>query len=197
MKKIKNGDIIRIPLSKEMGFGYAKYIDLLSVDPETRYPSLIRVYNFRNMGEDIDVKQFNNTDLLLSPILIAGAEPAIRKKVWKVIGNLPVTTEEEEIPDYKYIDESKHYFFVKKADISKKIKSSFENTKHLEPIGAVGAQLIGTKIAMALLKDEGKDVESFFQLKNYYEQVFFEQLSDCPPYYKQPEFMRGKAVTTA
>jgi hypothetical protein len=53
---------------------------------------------------------------------------------------------------------------------------------------------VGTKIAMALLQDEGKRIEDYFKLNEYFEKQYYEEVTTIPAYYKQPESMRGKAI---
>ena len=197
--KIKNGDIVQVPLPNDLGFAYAKYIDLLEINPNNKYPSLIRVYNVRELDSNFLIDNLANKELILSPLLIAGIAPTISKGIWKILGNVSVTEEEKVIPHYKTsklpprIKEDDWYYVID-ADISKKIKSSYDNVKHLENIGATGSALVGTKIAMALIKDEGKKIEDYFELKEFFEKSYYEDISEIAAYYKQPEKNRGKAL---
>jgi hypothetical protein len=137
--------------------------------------------------------------LILCPLLIAGISPAISKKVgWEFIQNIPVEDYEIDIPHYKRPEPDeenvKEWYYLINADISKKVKSSYEKVKHLETIGAIGSELVGTKIAMALLQDEGKNIKEYFKLEEYFEKEFYKQVTSITPYYKLPENMKGKAL---
>lgn len=196
--KLKSGDILQIPLPNGLGFAYAKCINLLELDPDSSYPTLIRVYNYRSNIPEVDTHELISRDLILSPLLIAGILPAIKSGQWKVIDNVPVNDEEKRIPHYKKPepDEAnvKDWYYLIDADIAKKVKAEYESIKHLETIGATGSELVGTKIAMALLRDEGKNIADFFELNEYFEKAYYEQVKQIPAYYKQPETMRGKAI---
>jgi len=194
----KNGDLFQISLPNELGFAYIKCINLLELDSNAQYPILIRIYNYRSLDANVHPEKFINKELILCPLLIAGIIPAIKRGTWKSIGNIPIGKEDAIIPHYKRPEPNeenpKEWFYLIDADISKKVKSTYEYVKHLETIGSTGSELVGTKIAMALLRDEGKKIEDYFKLEEYYEKVYYDQVIKIPAYYKQPEFMRGRAL---
>jgi hypothetical protein len=196
-RKVKSGDILQIPLPNELGFAYAKLINLLEIDTNARYPTLINIYNYRSEGLDLPVEDIVGMDLILCPLLVAGILPAINKWGWKVIGNVKPKDVDLQIPDYKLGEPEENpnnWYYLKDADISKKIKSQYGKVKHLETIGAKGSELINTKIAMALLRNEGKNLEEYFKLEQYFEKKYYQEVMDIEPYYKQPIEIRGKAI---
>lgn len=65
-KKFKNGDILQIILPNDLGFAYAMRIDLLQIDPNTRYPTLIKIYNYRSLNADESLDRLLDKE----PILI-------------------------------------------------------------------------------------------------------------------------------
>jgi hypothetical protein len=196
--KVKSGDILQIQLPKDLGFGYAKCINLLEFNKEAQYPILIRIYNYRSFVPSEPLQSIVSKDLILCPLLIAGIVPTLSKGNWKIVGVDPVKDEDKIIPHYKRAEPDemnpKAWYYLVDADISKKISSSYENVKHLETIGAVGSELVGTKIAMALLQDEGKNIKDYFSLEEYYEKEFYRQVTTIPVYSKQPKDIRGKAL---
>jgi len=198
MTKFKSGDIFQIPLPNELGFCYAMGIILIEINPNARYPVLIRVYNYRSLNPENSIERFTDMELILSPLLIAGIIPMLTKKKWKILGNLPLRENDKIIPHYKRPEpdevRAKDWFYLIDADISKKIKSTYENVKHLETIGAIGGELVNTKIAMALLIDENKKIENYFKLEEYYEKDFLMEVNSIPAYYKLPDSMQGKAL---
>jgi hypothetical protein len=99
--KLRTGDIFQITLPKSMGFAYAKYIDLLEINPHYQYPSLVRVLNFRTTERTVGLTELQNQELLFSPLLVAGILTSIKEGQWKIIGNLPVADDEKKIPHYK------------------------------------------------------------------------------------------------
>jgi hypothetical protein len=107
------------------------------------------------------------------------------------------------VPHYKYFDSSpllinessEQWYYIVNADISLKIKTEYSKVKHLETIGATGASLVATKIAMSLFKDENKKNDDYFALNEFYEKVYFEQVMTIPAYYRQPKNIQGKVLS--
>jgi hypothetical protein len=102
-----------------------------------------------------------------------------------------------QIPEYKLGEPDERpidWYYLKDADISKKIKSQYEKVKHLETIGAKGSELVGTKIAMALLRDEGENIEHYFKPEQYFERKNYQEVMAIEPYYRQAIGIRGKAI---
>lgn len=202
-EKLKSGAILQIPLPKNLGFAYAKYIDLIELNPNNNYPDLVRIYDFRSKDSNIDINNLNDKHLLFAPHLVGGLRPTIRKKLWKIIGQLSVNKEDTVIPHYKYSStststinelEKGEWCYIEDADISKKNHAPYNKIQHLETIGAIGAELLGIKIAMGLLKSEGKKIEDYFELNEYVEREFYAQVMKIPFYFEQPKNIRGKVI---
>src|SRR5882762_8042456 len=142
-KKSKTGDIFQISLPNDLGFAYAKCINLLELNSKARYPTLIRVYNYRSLIAEKPLESLKDNELILCPLLIAGIVPAIKNGSWKLIGNRPARDEEILVPHYKRPEpdekDAKEWYYVVDADISKKVKSTYENVKHLEALSAIGS----------------------------------------------------------
>lgn len=200
IKKLKGGDILQISLPADLGFAYAKYIDLSKLDKDTLLPDLIRVYNYRSPRPVTDPKNLINTELILCPLLIAGIVPAIASRNWQIVASEPIAEEDKVIPHFKRMEEHKmkeiQWYYVIDADNSKKIRANYESVKHLEFMGAIGSDLVGTKIAMALLKDEGEKIEDYFSLQDFFEKDFYNDVTGIPAYYLQPKEIQGRALTS-
>lgn len=195
--KVKSGDIYQIGLPNNLGFAYVKCVNLLEFMPDTQYATMIMVYNIRSsislqLGSEIIDKE-----LILCPLLIAGILPAIKSGTWKLIGNIPTSAADFILPEYKRgepDDSPKKWYFISNLDIREKVESDFNQVKHLETFGATGSELVGVKIAMALLQDEGKAIEEYFELDEFYIKYYYNEVTTIAPYYKQPEYMQGKAI---
>lgn len=201
-KKVNHGDIIEIPLPNDLGFSYAKYIDLLKlVEVEHSYPCLMLVYKLRTMDRLLeDYDNLNNLDLLFSPLLVGGVQPAISKSNWKVVANLDILPRDIFIPEYKQHQpdvitndkDAKEWFCVSNLDIQTKTKADYNKIRHLETFGAIGSDFLGIKIAMGMLKAEAKDINSYFKLETFPEKVFYNQVMNTPLYYEVPEEKKGR-----
>lgn len=201
-RKLNNGDILQIPLPKGMGLGYAKLIDLEGQYEDARYPHLLRVFDYQRTESLEDISILRARGLLFSPLLVSALPTTVSKGIWTVIGNTPVNKEETIIPHYKKFGppwateekDAQQWFYVIDADISQKRRSKYENVKHLETLGADGTGIIETKMAMAFLIQQGKRVEDYFELNEYYEKNTYEKLKSIIPYPELPDNLKDKAI---
>lgn len=201
--KVRNGDVLEIPLPKGLGFAYAKYIDLTQDNSSSRYPCLVQVYNFRATERLVSIDNLEDIDLLFSPLLVGGVPPTVSKGKWKVVGNFPVSEIDNHIPDFKLHEppvltndeDAEEWFYVVNADISKKNKSEYSNVKHLETLGAIGSDLLPIKVAMGLIKSEGENILDYFELEEFAEKVYFNQVQNTPLFFELPDGKKGKALS--
>jgi len=204
--KLETGSILQIPLPKDLGFAYAKYIDLSKINSSISFPDMIRVFNYRTENENYDLSLMKIHDYIIAPKLVSGLPPTIRKGFWKIIGKGELIDQDMDIPhfsrneDWSEVDPDKQdkdkWYYCVDADSSKKIKSVFENVKHLTLLSAIGSGVLETEIAMAFLMKEGKNVEKYFELDEFYERMAFKRLKESLPYYELSVEVRDKAMGT-
>lgn len=61
---------------------------------------------------------------------------------------------------YKDVDNGRVWYYTIDANINKKVKTIYQNVKHLENMKGLVSELLPTKIAMALIRAEGKEIEN-------------------------------------
>ncbi|PTB96642.1 hypothetical protein C9994_06505 [Marivirga lumbricoides] len=76
----------------------------------------------------------------------------------------------------------------------KKIRTTYDKVKHLSPLAADGTGVIEIEIAMTYMLKEGKRIEDYFDLEEYYEKATLEKVVSTPPYYSLPKEIRDKAI---
>jgi len=202
-KKVKSGDIIQIPLPKYGGFTYAQYIDLIKLNSQSKYPSLMIFFNIVSM-KPLSSKELllDSLDLILCPHLVGGVQPVINRGEWTIVDNNLISDKKYSVPEYKFSspssmiedDVTAQWFCVSNCDILTKRLVAYSQVRHLETLGAVGAALISTKLAMAFIKEKGANIKDYFELEDFYEKVFYWQVLNIPAYYKQSKEMQGKAI---
>ncbi len=99
MARLKNGDILQIPLPKDLGFAYARYIDLLKIVPKPGLPDLVKVFDYKTEDEQYNFEELQNSDYLIAPLLVTGLPPTIRKGLWNILKE-KVTKDDFEIPHF-------------------------------------------------------------------------------------------------
>lgn len=188
------GDIIELLLPNNLGFAYAKFIDLRAVN--ARYPGMLRVYNCWTREQAQDFSELDTLDLLMHPLLVAGYVGAYKEGYWRPLITCEVYEDELIIPAYKKAEPNAHHptrwYYVEQGDVRKKLPASKEQVQHLEFLGAVGSEVVSTKIAINLIIAAGLDPGAYFELDEYFEKHFVEEAMSKPPYYKLPKQIRGR-----
>lgn len=201
--KLKTGDIFEIPLPSELGFSYGLFVDLKDVIMDPTYPHMLKIFDFRSeKNSQVDISLLDINELILGSVLIGGLPPTVKKGIWKQVGKKTLKINEILIPHYKDIEPSwamkqseiKSWFYIEEVNSQKKIKSTYDQVKHLDFFSAIGTEALQTKIAMAFLLKEGKKIEDFFALKEYFEIRIFEELVSKPLYCNLPKNLKGRAL---
>ena len=186
MKRLVSGSILRIPLLQGFGFAYAKYIDLMKLNDDVTYPDVIKTFNFRTEKEVNNVTELNFKDYLISPLLVAGLRPTIKKGLWSNIGKLELEDEDHIIPDFKggsesYDDlERGDWFIYEKCQLESKTKVNYERVKYLQPFSASGTGRIEILLTMYFIIFENTRIADHFDLNNDTNQWCYNQVLNSP-----------------
>lgn len=198
-KRLRHGDFLQIPLPKDLGFAYGRYIDLVKLLGSPDLPDLIKIYNYKTDSVSYDFKKLESSEYLIQPQLVTGLPPTIRKGIWRILDEKS-NLEDNSIPhfsrheDWVSDDFNENWYYCIDASSQKKVKSNYENVKHLPTLAADGTGIIEIKIAMTYLIKEGKKVEDYFDLEEYYEKATFDEVKEMPKYYLLPKETRDKAL---
>lgn len=201
MKKVKvtSGDILRFPLCNNMGYAYAKYIDLRNFH-NVNYPSMLKVFNYWTKTKDFDFATITQSSYLLQPILVAGILPTLKNGLWEVIGNHELTPDDAVINHFKtyypsWAEETaaKKWYYVIDGDLKNKTEAEFENVKHLELWDAQGTGTIEIKVTMQILLKENLTVSDYFDLEKEKFNLEYQKALTVPLLSKLPTELQGKA----
>ena len=160
--KINTGDLIQIPLWGDLGYAYAKYIDLSKY---SNMPSLIKVYEYWTDSDIFDKDKIEDSKYLTQPMLVAGITNILRKGKWRVVGHVQLSEDDERIPHFRsheprWEDENsaKEWCYIEDCNVNKRVKVPFESIRHLERYVAQGTGNIEIKITMQIIKKEGLEI---------------------------------------
>jgi hypothetical protein len=202
-QNFKTGSIIRIKLEHDLGFVYAMVINLTELIDDPTIHALIRVYNFitQNPSEE-DIKNLHSKDLLVGPLFVLDLLPVVKKGKWPVVGHIEPVNEELIIPDFKeawplltmYEDEAKEWKYIRNLDVNGRIKSTWEKVKHLEIFSYKSNDLIARRLTMEYLRQTGKKIEDYYELKEWEELSVYKNVLYTPVYSKIPKEIRGRAL---
>lgn len=198
-QKIKTGDILRIPLWEGFGFGYARYIDLTRI-PNTSMPSLIEVYAYWTKSLDFETNKLKQSDFLMQPILVAGINPVIKEGRWIIAEHFTFDASEYELPHFKAHEprwdvekNAREWYYVENCETNRRVKSLYENVKHLESYAGVGTGNVEIKITMQIMKMKGLKIEEYFDLSNETFRYQYELSLKSPLLSEIPKSLYGKA----
>lgn len=199
---IETGTIIKIPLEHNFGFVLAKFINLKEIKEDVGYNEFIYVYNRVFKDEDIVVDGIDAYDLLLGGIYVLNPYPALKNNIWKIVGLLEPKTSELQIPDFKdfgpvftkYEKDAGVWYYIHNAEVNKRVIADYENIKHLEKLVYKAYGSIMTRLTMEIIRQKGKKIEDYYDLKEHDELSSYYNTIYTPIYSTIPKEMRGKAI---
>ena len=200
--KIETGSIIKIPLEHDLGYVLAKFINLNEIKSNIGYNEFIYVYNRVFQGEDVVVDDIDDNDLLLGGVFVLNPYPALKNKTWEIVGFLKPKKNELVIPDFKdfgpvftlYEKDAKIWYFIHNSEVNNRVVTDYENVKHLEKFVYRAYGSIMTRLTMEVIRQSGKKIEDYYELKEHDDLVSYYNTIYTPIYSSIPEEIRGKAI---
>ena len=172
MKRLVQGSVIRIPLLHDLGYAYAKYINLLKISNSVSFPEIIKVYDSLTHDPITHALELNTkTSYLISPILIAGLRPTLKDEKWVNIGKVDLSEGDTIIPDFKdnFISDPdlspSDVYLIKSCSLQNKTLSNQNDTRFLQHFLAEGTGNIEIKLTMYFLLKDGKNLAEFFDIE--------------------------------
>lgn len=200
--KIETGSIIKIPLEHDFGFVLAKFINLKEIKEDIGYNEFIYVYKRVFKNENLEIENIDDNDLLLGGIYVLNPYPAIKNKIWEIVGLVKPKVTELEIPDFKdfgpllsfYEKDAKIWYYIQKDEINNRIVTDYEKVKHLEKFIYRTYGSIITRLTMEVIRQQGKKIEEYYKLDNHDDLVSYYNTIYTPIYSSIPQEIRGKAI---
>ncbi len=188
-QRLKNGDILEIPLNNEYGFGYAKFLNSKKVWSNNNLPDVLLIFKF-NCAKTIDnIAEIKERELLIAPVAIAGSN-GILKSGWRLIGNELILERDKFLPYVKtgwpplIPNPEKWAYYEDLGDTTKMHFSEYDKVSHLEYSRVLHINVVPFRITMELMKLEGKDIKKMIGKLDWLEEVEYNQSFDIPPYSK-------------
>lgn len=196
MGKLKNGDILEIPLINGYGYAYAKFLNSKNVWEGKNIPDVLRVFTFRNITS-VDTLNFDLLkDLLFAPVAISGSN-GILKANWKIVGNEIITETDKFLPFVKsgwpqFLEKpEKWVYYEDLGDTTKMFFEDFNNIKHLEFSRVLDISVVPFKITLEFMKLDKRDIKETYKM-NWLEEIEYKNSIDLPPYSSLPEKLQGR-----
>ena len=183
--KLKSGSIVCIPLMHDMGYTFAKYIDLRELKKDVLFPDLLKFYDLRSLGQAIQ-SDLNSVPYLLNPMACAGLRPTIRAGTWTISGEVEVLPEDLKLPEFKSgnssyeeVDKGEWFLHVN-VEAARKTKCNYDQVRYLQPYAAVGTGTIEMRLTMYHILNERLTVDGYFDLDDDLSKWNYKQVQDSP-----------------
>lgn len=172
MKRLEQGTILRIPLLMDLGYTYAKYIDLTKISSKVSMPEIIKVYDKLTSDKNLEISTLDSCEYLLNPILVAGLRPTLKKGIWDNLGKISLNEGDLQIPSFKRGNETYEdielgkWYLVKNVDTNNVKEVEYDDVEFLQTYAGVGSGSIERCLTMYFLQRNGEKVSDYFDLDN-------------------------------
>lgn len=196
-----SGTVFEIELPFQMGYSYARYVDISHIIGRVWDSSMLKVYNHTSGSPLEDVEFLKSVDLLFGPTLLV-RKPTRRTTGWKVVGKF-LMDDDYIVPNFKtthrfpYIveDESKIDLWLIVALGKSEEPMPYDRISHLEQPVLQGIDQIEARIVMEILRNRGEDPLKFYEweeLEDHIKRVYLRMIN-VPKYSDIPNLIRGVA----
>ena len=210
MEKILNsGTVMQIKLQHNLGFMYAKVVNLCDFaenDLSKTFHLLLYSYNYIiENEEDFNEEDFLNSEPFAGPLFVSDILWAIKKKIYKAKGEVELRSYEKMVPAFRsfgaivfkpfyFEDEATSWSYFEGGAPRKYISSNYEKVKHLEGNMAHDHEDIETRLSMELLYRRDEDLKKYYQLEEQHELTFYNNIIYKTPFNEVEDMFKGKAV---
>lgn len=204
LKQLKSGTIIRVKLEHNLGFVYGKVINLVELlNAKQNVDELVRFYNYVTIKPDKDdLINLQDKDLLVGPLFVLDLKPVIKNSTWEEVGFVGPRKEELIIPDFKETrpitafdeEEATGWGYIRGLHVNGRVSSSWEKVKHLNLFKYSSHDLITRRLTMEHLRQTGKKIEDYYELKEWEETSVYKNMKYTSVYSSVPREIRGRAI---
>ncbi len=204
LKQLKSGTIIRVKLEHNLGFVYGKVINLTELlNVKQDVDELVHFYNYVTIepGKN-DLIILQDKDLLVGPMFVLDLKPVIKNSTWEEAGFVEPRNEELIIPDFKEArplatwneEEATGWGYIRNLHVNGRVTSSWEKVRHLEKFQYLSHDLITRRLTMEHLRQTGKKIEDYYELKEWEETSVYKNMKYTSVYSSVPREIRGRAI---
>lgn len=211
MKKInlKSGNIIQINLNHNLGYLYAKVVnmcDFSEYDLSNTFHFILYPYNYIVKNEeDFSEEDFIKSEPLTGPLFVVDILWAIRKNIYKIKGEVSLKDYEKKIPAFRgfsamvfkvhyYEDEATHWDYFENGSPRKRLVATYDQVKHLEGNVALSHEGIEMRLSMEIIHRSGKNIKDFYKLVDWSELSLYNNMIYKTPFNEVPDDMKGKVI---
>ncbi|RZJ51833.1 MAG: hypothetical protein EOO44_13710 [Flavobacterium sp.] len=207
---MKSGTIIQIKLNHNLGYIFAKVVnmcDFAEYDLSNTLHLIIYPYDYIIQKEiDYEEEELLKAEPFTGPLFVIDILWAIRKKIYKIKGEIDLRPYEKKIPAFRsfsamvfkavyYEDEATSWKYFEGGAPRKYISSTYDHVKHLEGNTAHSHEEIERRLSMEVLNRSGKNINDFYKLKDWQELWTYNNMIYKTPFNEVPDELKGVAKT--
>lgn len=205
-KTLNSGTVIQVTLNHNLGYTFVKVVnmcDFSEYDLSTTFHLIIYSYNYIvQKEEDYNEDEFLKAEPLTGPLFVDDILWAIRKKFYKVKGEVSLRDYEKRLPAFRgfgarnfkvhyYEDEATNWSYFEKGTPFKWIVATYDQVKHLEDNTALGHEAIEMRLSMEILHRSGKDIKDYYKLEDWQELRRYNNMIYKTPFNEVPDELKG------
>ena len=206
-KTLNSGTVLQVTLDHNLGFTFIKVVnmcDFSEYDLSTTAHLIIYSYNYIvHKEEDYNEEHFLKAEPLTGPLFVDDILWAIRKKIYKVKGEVALRNYEKRLPAFRrfsamvfkvhyYEDEATSWSYFENGTPFKWIVADYEQVKHLEDNTALEHKAIEMRLSMEVLYRSGKNIKDFYKLENWKELSLYNNMFYKTPFNEVPDELKGR-----
>ncbi len=203
-RQLKSGTIVKVKLEHDLGYVYGKIINVVELLKEKRnVEELVYFYNYvANIPHTDDLIEIQTRDLLVGPLFVLDLKPVVKNNTWEKVGFIEPTKEELTIPDFKETqpimafdeDEATGWNYIRNLDVNSRVRSTWEKVRHLNLFKYSSHDLIVRRLTMEHLRQTGKQIEDYYELREWKELSVYKNAKYTTIYSSVPKEIRGRAI---
>ncbi|PQJ79646.1 Imm26 family immunity protein [Polaribacter porphyrae] len=208
-KKIESGTIIRIKLNFDLGYTFAKVVnmcDFSEIDLSTTLHYIIYPYNYIEKKENIfNYIKFIESKPLTGPLFVIDILYAIKNSKYQIVGTSLLRNYEQNIPDFrgfssdvfaihKYEKDATSWNYFEKGRPFKRISANYDQVKHLEGNAALSHNHIEKRLSMEVLNRKKLKIEDFYDMQDWINLKLYYNMHYTVPFNEVPNHIKGKAI---
>lgn len=206
-KTLNSGTVIQITLNHNLGYTFIKVVnmcDFSEYDLSTTAHLIVYSYDYIiQKEEDYREEDFLKTEPLTGPLFVDDILWAIRKKIYKVRGEVELRSYEKRLPAFRgfsamvfkvhyYEDEATSWNYFENGSPFKRIATEYEKVKHLEDNDAFSYDFIERRLSMEFLNRSGKNIKEFYKLEDWEELCVYYNMLYKIPFNEVPDELKGR-----
>ncbi|BCY28636.1 Imm26 family immunity protein [Flavobacterium okayamense] len=211
MKRIvlKSGNIIQIKLNHNLGYIYAKVVNMCDFsedDLSNTFHLIIYPYNYVVENEEnYSEENFIKSEPFTGPLFVDDIIWAIRKGFYKIKDEIPLKDYEKRIPAFRgfsatvfkvhyYEDEATHWNYFERGTPFKRIATTYDKVKHLEGNVALDYEAVEMRLSMEIIQRSGKNIKNYYKLEDWRELSLYNNMMYKTPFNEVPDELKGKVI---